>query len=176
MRGFPSLSAHRDILSCAQLLGSAYPTVIIGLPGQRGNPPRGLVKIMKNCTQGWVSITKKSRGIPQHDIQASHRQSWKRLCGRLQNGHKYLPSLCAGLFATPSIKKSICYPLNLGLAMWLALTWHISKHDTSRSLKSACTLDLPVPAAPYPWDHCGNKAQTSLLERPHRGELRHASQ
>lgn len=59
----------------------------------------------------------------QHHIKASHRELRKRLCGRLWNGHRYLPSQTVGLLATPPIKKSISLFL---IWAWLYdLLWHV---------------------------------------------------
>lgn len=59
----------------------------------------------------------------QHDIKASHRELRKHLCGRLRNGHRYLPSRSVGLLATPLIKKSISFFL---IWAWLCdLLWHV---------------------------------------------------
>lgn len=98
------------------------------------------------------------RGILQHDMEASHRGLRKSLRGRLR-----MATNTSHLCVRASLP--ILLP-DLGFAV-TCFDSFISKHDTSRGLKSTCSLPilaaLDSRAQPWKW-----RAQTSLPGSPHR--------
>lgn len=107
------------------------------------------------------------RGILQYDIEASHSGFGKSLCGRLRMAAN-TSHLCVTA-SLPILSSRSLFPL---LVLDLAVTCFdtlTSKPDTSRGLKSTCSL--LILATLDSGDHV-EIAQTSLLGRPHRGELK----
>lgn len=142
MRVFPSLFVHRDSLSSAHSFsGSATPLSSSSSPGQRGNPPHGLVKVTKNNTHEWVSITNMTLRL--------HIENFENVS--VADYEMATDTSHLGVWASwPLLPLRSRFPSSWsGLGSVTCFDTFTGKCDTSRGLKSTCTMELANSCCPW---------------------------